>query len=213
MRHDKATMNFQRRMLALMGFLLPLTTILGFIGGDRNAPDFWWSISAQYYATSRDFMVGTLWVFGCFLIAYLGYDLGDKLTTTFSAVMAFGILLFPCKTSAAGPTTGLLNLPTELSHVIHCICAAGLFGSFAYMIGFRFTKHDEKKKYTTEKLNRDEIYSICALIIGTAMCSQVVTSILGIGWATIVNETIMLWAFSFAWAVKADWFKKWRDHV
>ena len=210
MRHDKKTMNFQRRMLGLMGFLLPLTTILGFIGGDRNAGDFWYSISAQYYATSRDFMVGTLYTFGCFLITYLGYDIGDRTTCKFSAAMAFGILLFPCNTTAAGPTTGLLNLPTPVSHILHCICAALLFGSFAYMIGWRFTKTDAALK-TTGKQKRDLIYRMCSWIIIAAMAVQVVTSIIGIGWMTIVNETVMLWSFSFAWEVKGGFIKKLAD--
>lgn len=210
MRHDKATMNFQRRMLAIMGFFLPLTTIFGFIGGERNASDFWWSISAQYYATSRDFMVGTLWVFACFLFTYLGHDLGDKLTTKFSAAMAFCILLFPCKTSAAGPTTGLLALPTPLSHAIHCICAAGLFGSFAYMIGFRFTKAGSVI-LTEAKKKKNLVFRICAGIIALAMVSQFITSLAGVGWFTIINETIMLWSFSFAWAVKSCMIKRWED--
>ncbi len=210
MRHDKKTMNFQRRMLGLMGFLLPLTTILGFIGGDRNAEDFWYSISAQYYATSRDFMVGTLYTFGCFLITYLGYDIGDRATCKFSAAMAFGILLFPCNTTAAGPTTGLLNLPTSVSHILHCICAALLFGSFAYMIGWRFTKTDAALK-TTGKQKRNLIYRMCSWIIIAAMAVQVVTSIIGIGWMTIVNETVMLWSFSFAWEVKGGFIKKLAD--
>lgn len=212
MKHDKTTMNAQRRCLAIMGFLLPiLSTILGFIGGDRNAPDFWWSISAQYYSTARDIMVGTLFTFGCFLIVYMGHDLGDKVTCRFSAAMAFGILIFPCKTSAAGPTTGILNLPTDVSHIIHCIVAMLLFASFAYMIGWRFTKSAASS--TIEKHKRNVIYKICAAIIIGVMVLQVITSVIGIGWMTIVNETIMLWAFSFAWAVKSDTFKRFADNL
>ena len=45
------------------------------------------------------------------------------------------------------------------------------------------------------------------------MINQVITSLLNIGWMTIVNEAIMLWAFSFAWAVKADVFIKFRDKI
>ena len=210
MKHDKATMNFQRKMLAVMGFLLPLlATIPGFIGYDRNAKDFWHSISATYYATSRDFMVGTLFTFGCFLLVYLGYDLGDRLTCRFSGMMSFSILLFPCKTSTTGPTTGILNLPTDLSHVIHCICAGLLFASFAYMIGCRFTKSDGLQ--TTGKIKRNRVYVICAVIIVLGMVNQVITSMMGISWFTIINETIMLWAFSFAWAVKSNLIKRLRD--
>ena len=210
MRHDKKTMNHQRRMLALTGFLLPiLSTIPGFIAGDRNAPDFWWSISATFYATSCIFMIVALGRFSGYLFTYQGYDIGDRATCCFSATMAYGILLFPCSTTAAGSTTGVFNLPTPISHVIHCIVAALLFGSFAYMIGFRFTKHDPALTFTHGKAVRNKIYEVCALIIVGGMASQIITSALDIGWFTIINETIMLWAFSFAWAVKSDLFKKW----
>lgn len=212
MKHDKASMNHQRRMLALTGFLLPiLSTIPGFIAGDRNAPDFWYSISATFYATSCIFMIMTLGRFSGYLFTYEGYDLGDKATCRFSAAMAYGIVLFPCDTSAAGPTTGVFNLPTPISHVIHCIIAALLFGSFAYMIGWRFTK-STYLVLTEGKKKRNNVYRISAAIIIIAMLNQVLTSILGIKWFTIINEAIMLWAFSFAWAVKSDLFKRWMDH-
>ncbi len=212
MRHDKKTMNYQRRMLALMGFLLPiLSTLPGFIAGDRNAPDFWWSISATFYATTMIFMCSDLSIFSFFLCTYKGYDIGDRVTCCFSGAMSAGILLFPCKTSAAGETTGVFNLPTPISHIIHCIVAGLLFGSFAFMIGCRFTKHDPALVLTEKKKQRDRIYKTCALVILTAMTMQILTSLLDIGWFTIINETIMLWAFSFAWAVKSDLFKRWRD--
>ena len=152
MRHDKKTMNYQRRMLALMGFLLPiLSTLPGFIAGDRNAPDFWWSISATFYATTVIFMCSDLGIFSFFLCTYKGYDIGDRITCCFSGVMSACILLFPCKTSAAGETTGVFNLLTPISHIIHCIVAALLFGSFAFMIGCRFTKHDPALVLTEKK--------------------------------------------------------------
>ena len=211
--HDKATMNKQRKILAVIGLLLPLTTLLGFIGGDRNAYDFWYSISAQYYATNRDCMVGGLAIFSFFLFAYLGYDIGDRLTCCFSGAMSAGILIFPCKTSAAGPTTGIFNLPTPLSHTIHCIVAALLFASFAYMIGCRFTRHDPALVLTAGKQKRNNIYHVCAIIIMIGMTSQFITSILNISWFTIINETVMLFAFSFAWGVKShlfdNLFKRW----
>ena len=212
MRHDKATMNYQRKTLAIIGLFLPiLSPVMGFIACDRNGPEFWWSISATFYASSNILMIGALAIFAFFLKTYLGYDIGDKVTCTFSACMAAGILIFPCKTLAAGETTGIFNLPTEISHVIHCIVAALLFISFAYMIGCRFTKHDPAVPFTKEKIKRNEIYLKCAQFIVIGMCSQCITSMLNIGWFTIINEAVMLWAFSFAWAVKAGCFKKFID--
>lgn len=213
MRHDKKTMNFQRKTLALMGVLLPiLAPLMGFIAYDKNGSEFWYSISATFYATSNIFMIGTLAIFAFFLFTYKGYDIGDNVTCSFSAFMALGILIFPCDCSLADKTTGVLNMPTPVSHVVHCIVAGLLFASFAYMIGFRFTKHANYVAWTPKKLKRNDIYIICALIIAIGMVSQVITSLIGIKWMTIVNEAVMLWAFSFAWAVKADCFKRWIDN-
>lgn len=211
MRHDKKTMNEQRKTLALMGFLLPiLAPLLGFIAYSKNGSEFWYSISATFYASSNILMIGVLAIFAFFLFTYKGYDIGDNATCTFSGTMAVGILVFPCKCLASGDTTGVLNLPTGLSHIVHCVTAALLFGSFAYMIGLRFTKTDCVVT-TDRKYKRNRTYKTCALIILTAMGVQILTSLLDVPWFTIINETIMLWAFSFAWAVKADVFKGWRD--
>jgi hypothetical protein len=85
-----------------------------------------------------------------------------------------------------------------------------LFGFFAYMIGWRFVKTDAMIRSSGKK-TRDRIYRICAYIILAAMGMQAMTSFMCIGWITIVNETVMLWAFSLAWAVKAGCFKKLND--
>lgn len=216
MKNDKETMKWQRKVLALFGFLLPiLSVLLGFIAYSKNGPHFWWSISATFYASSNILMIGVLAIVAFFLWTYKGYDIGDSFTCKFSSTMAAGILVFPVECDAAGNTTGIFNLPTPISNAFHCFIAALLFGSFAYMIGFRFTKTDPKKStiITDSKKKRNLIYYICAGIIVFFMLLQVVTSLLNIGWMTIVNEAFMLWAFSFAWAVKADTFVKFRDNI
>ena len=212
MKQDKKTMIKQRRILAAIGFLLPIVcVVMGFPFLEKNGPTFWYSISATYYATCGSLMIIALGTFAFFLFSYKGYDLGDFFTTTFSGTMALLIVFFPCRCDAAGPTTGILNLPTDVSHIIHCIAAALFFASFAYMIGFRFTKTSGTSKETTNKKKRNMIYQICSCLIIFAMTIQVITSFIGIGWMTIVNETIMLWAFSFAWLIKADTFKSLLD--
>lgn len=211
MHHDKSTMNWQRKMLALYGVLLPiLAPLFGFLAYSKNGPEFWYSISATFYATSNILMIGVLAVFAFFLWTYQGYDIGDRFTTRFSAIMALGILVFPCECEAAGETTGILNLSTNISNIFHCIIAALLFASFAYMIGFRFTK-TTFKVMTNHKKIRNKVYYICAGIIVFFMINQIVTSLLNIRWMTIVNEAFMLWAFAFAWYVKADGFKQFMD--
>lgn len=213
-RHDKATMNWYREHLAYCGFLLPiLAPLAGFIAYEKNGPTFWWSLSATFYATSAILFIFTLSVFSSFLWGYKGYDLGDLFTCRFSAVMAALVMAFPCDCEAAGETTGIFNLPTPISHIIHCIVASLLFLSFAYMVGFRFTKTDKNSIMTEDKKKRNKVYKICAIIIAAAMANQVLTSILDIGWFTIINEAIMLWSFSFAWLVKSNKVTKFRDKV
>ena len=212
MKNDKDTMQWQRKMLALFGFLLPiLAPLFGFLAYSKNGPHFWWSISATFYASSNILMIGVLAIVGFFLWNYKGYDIGDSLSCKFSAGCAIGILLFPCSCDAADVTTGILNLPTTISNVFHCVIAALLFGSFAYMIGLRFTKTGDVRIMSDKKKTRNIIYYNCAGIIVFFMLLQVVTSVANIGWMTIVNEAFMLWAFSFAWAVKAGMFKKFID--
>lgn len=212
MRNDKASMDWQRKVLALMGFLLPiLSVVFGFIAYEKNGSEFWWSISATFYATSNIFMIGTLSVFAFFLWCYKGYDIGDDATTKISAILALMILIFPCECQASGTTTGVLNLPTNVSHYIHCLSAGLLFGSFAYMIGCRFTLRVPTGRITDQKRKRDHAYNGCACLIVVGMITQVVTSLYGIGWMTIVNETVMLWAFSLAWYIKAGGIKKLND--
>lgn len=212
MRHDKVTMNWQRKVLALFGLLLPiLAPLTGFIAYEKNGPEFWYSISATFYASSNILMIGTLAIFAFFLWTYKGYDIGDSFTCKFSAVTAIGILVFPCKTLMSGDYVGILNLPVGVSNIFHCIFAALLFGSFAYMIGFRFTKTVNQNDMPIMKYRRNLIYGSCMIIIFMAMTSQLFTSIFKIKWFTIINEAIMLWSFSFAWAVKAGVFTNLND--
>ena len=212
-KNDKETMKWQRKMLSFFGFLLPiLSPLFGFLAYSKNGPHFWWSISATFYASSNILMIGVLGIVAFFLWTYKGYDIGDSVSCKFSALSALGILVFPVQCDASGDTTGILNLPTNVSNVFHCIFAALLFGSFAYMIGLRFTKTNTDIKIMSDKKKlRNTIYYICAGVIVFFMLLQVVTSLANIGWMTIVNEAFMLWAFSFAWAVKADVFVKFAD--
>ena len=68
MRNDKDTMRWQRKILAVFGVLLPiLAPLFGFLAYDKNGPEFWYSISATFYASSNIFMIGVLAIFAFFL--------------------------------------------------------------------------------------------------------------------------------------------------
>lgn len=203
---DQKTMKTIRYALGwLCLILVPCSVGFGLFDIADNGSQYWWSVSATYYANSKPFMIGILFATGVFFICYRGYDRLDNIIADISAVSAFGIIIFPCECFASPERVGIFGLNVSTSHILHCIFASILFISFAIMIGFRFTKGNTT--YFFAKKRRNRIYRICAALITLAMIVQVVTSILDIGWMTIVNETVMLTSMSIAWLVKAGAFK------
>lgn len=190
-------LHFQRLVLGLICGLLPICCILfGLIGADE-APlgNAWWhSISATYFSNSQVWMIGSLVLASFFFATYKGYDIGDRVLTLISSVSSISIVIFPCGNKVY-KRCGLFMLPTATSSTIHNISAAILFLSFAVMILTQFTKGQNK--------TRNRIYYTCGTVIVLFMISQVITTILGIGWMTLINEFFMLEAFAVAWIVKS----------
>ena len=80
------------------------------------------------------------------------------------------------------------------------------------MVGYNFTRSGNDDSVTEEKQIRNKIYYICAGVIGVFMLNQVLSVYFGYpGYWTLINEAIMLWAFSFAWLVKAEFFPWFND--
>jgi len=222
----KSLMLFQKEMLGILGFLLVPCAILFGLLGDHN-PETWWnSISMTYYANSNICMIGVLFSMSVLFFSYYGYDASDKILSFVAGAAALGILVFPCgheglPCNEVGDNltgavecvkrTGILDLEIGLSFKIHCLCACVLFIDFAIMTGYSFTKSSSEDLSDKKKL-RNKIYKICSGIIIVFMVNQVVTSITGApGWWTLINEFVMLLAFSFAWLVKAEFFNSLND--
>lgn len=190
-------LHFQRLVLGVICGLLPICCVLfGLIGADSAilGREWWYSISATYYANSNVWMIGSLVLASFFFFTYKGYDLGDRVLTNISAISSICIIIFPCWCDDL-EKTGLFMLPTKLSGTLHNISAAVLFISFAVMILTQFTKGKDAR--------RNKVYYICGTVIVVFMISQVITSMLNIPWATIVNEFFMLEAFAVAWITKS----------
>jgi len=198
----KATMKFQNKLLGIMCLLLvPSTLLFGLIG--NNVPGWSYSISANYYTNAKIFMIGLLFCTAVLFFSYSGYDRTDKIITNISAVAALGILMFPCDWDGASVNQILFPfLGLGFSHFLHCVCAITLFLSFALMIGWRFTRH--QGKLTIKKVKRNTVYYSCAIIILAFMIIQIITSIAGLQWFTMINEFFMLTAFGIAWLVKGE---------
>ncbi len=218
-----------KKMMKILGVLCFLLAPFSFIGAIYaqaivgGFPECWHSISATFYTPAAPLMIILLGATGIVFFSYTGYDIIDNIVTSIAGLAALAIIICPCMTPITPARVGILLIPAEVSNIIHCTAAGILFGTFAYMIGFRFTKHNSLKikdvwYYTwhsrfadTKKATRNKVYYICAFIIVVFMISQVVTSTEGISWMTIINEDIMLTAFSVAWLTKSGALKRLND--
>lgn len=207
-------MVFQKRILGLLGFfLVPCAIGFGLLG-DNSAienPKWWYSISMTYYASSNICMIGVLFSMAVMFLSYIGYNATDKILTTIAGVSAMGIIVFPCGHEGI-EITGLLGLDCDTSFKVHCAFACTMFVTFAILVGYNFTRSGNGDNMTHEKKLRNKIYYICSGVIIFFMANQVVSACCGYpGYWTLINEAIMLWAFSFAWLVKAEFFTAFND--
>ena len=207
-------MVFQKRILGLLGFfLVPCAIGFGLLGDNSEItnPKWWYSISMTYYANSNICMIGVLFSMSVMFLSYIGYNATDKILTTIAGVSALGIVVFPCGYDDIS-TTGLLGLDCETSFKVHCAFACTMFVTFAILVGYNFTRSGEGGNMTREKAIRNKIYYICAAVILVFMVNQVISACCGFpGYWTLINEAVMLWAFSFAWLVKAEFFTMFND--
>jgi hypothetical protein len=167
---------------------------------------------------------------GVFLVAYKGYDKGDKITCTLAGISGVLLALFPCKVSAA-KTWNLLMLPMEVTTVIHYLSAGLFFLLLIYMIGWRFTKIGIPEMDSTslsdkfqreisrpfrqlkfllgKKKTRNFIYIVCAIVMALCLLFFAIAPHIDFFPITSVYyaEALLLFAFGFAWIVKGETLK------
>jgi len=191
-----------RNALGIMGLLLP-TTLLFFnliFGRAVNPPDVLQSISATHYSIAYVFFECLVAGVGFFLFFYRGYDITDRVSTIIAGCGAVGLVLFPCSLHDL-QVRNFINIPGNVSNILHMITALTFFGALIYIIAFQFTKSGETK--TTNKKKRNIIYWVCAslmtcgLLIGGAL-NYFADVWNGIFW----GEAVALWAFGIAWLTK-----------
>ena len=206
---DKILMRKQQKILGVLGILLPLLSVgLGLIGYWRgvNEPGWYESISATYYANSGMMMIGLLFALYLYYWAYKGYDKLDDIITSIAAVMAMGIVAFPCADGRATTAeyVGLFCLPLKVSGVIHTVCAIVLYAAF-FVQTYRFTKHGAN--VTAEKLKRNRVYYSCMVMMIVGMLfvlgTNVIECLADYHYFVLVGECFLQLAFGTAWLVKA----------
>ncbi len=205
------TLKFQQRVLGFLCLILPYSAILfGLFGiGKSNLPHWYFSISETYFSSSANCMIGLLFSTAVYFFCYQGYDWRDRLASCVSAVCCLGVISFPTYTIQVPQYIGLFALTPNVSNMFHMTSAGGLFLTFALNIILLFTKGNSN---TTQKKKRNILYYVC----GSVILAGLVVESLGHAWffalvpdvpVTMIDETIMLTAFSIAWLTKSGLFK------
>ena len=201
-----------RKWLGWLGMLLPFIVLVLCLIFGYGVPD---SISATFYLapTVAPFMI-ILGAAGILLISYMGYDKHDDIICTMAGVFGLMICLFPCKTTNLStrwcgeniPTiVGMLQLPQNISGIIHNISAIIFFGLLAYNSFFLFTK--SSGIMTDKKKKRNIIYRVCGIGMISSFVLMIPVSIFRIWGGTWLIETIALMFFGISWLTKADTYK------
>lgn len=198
-----------RAWLGWLGMLLPIIVLaLCFVFG-YGFPD---SISSTYYLppTITPFMI-ILGASSILLISYKGYDKQDDIVCTLAGIFGLMICFFPCSTKdlihhwtdITIPTVvGTLQLPENISGIIHNISAFIFFGLLAYNSFFLFTK--SSGEMTEKKKKRNLIYKICGIGMMASFIFIIPVSIFKIWGGVWWIEAVALAFFGISWLTKTD---------
>ncbi len=205
-----------RKAIGWMGILFPFVLLFGnyliswFFDFESGCNPFKNSISLFYYTRMGDVFVGTLCAVALFLVSYKGYETKDSVISSLAGVFAFGIALFPCTSELLIPCNTRCYISIHLVGIIHLSSAILFFTTLAYMSYFIFTKNMGEK--TTNKIKRDKIYKICAIVMVFCLVGIAIYMIwLKVKFPVLENyhivywlETIALIAFGISWLTKGE---------
>ena len=118
------------------------------------------SISAYYHTGMRDVLVGILCAIGVFLFCYRGGSSKENWATNIAGACAIGIALFP---------TGADECLRHQGFSAHGVFAVIYFAALTYLALFVFTAIDPAKQLSREKIHRNWVYRICAVVMAIAV--------------------------------------------
>ena len=165
------------------------------------------SISITYYSylATGTFMV-ILGSAGMLLLNYKGYTKVDDIINTITGIAGLCICAFPMEYEIADVyiKVGVFNLPSNISHIFHCISAFLFFGLLAFNSLFLFTK--TSGEMTKNKKIRNIIFRICGVGM---LLSFLILLIPGnvLENKTWVTEMFALTFFGVSWLTKANCYK------
>jgi hypothetical protein len=199
-----------RRSGGYLGIALPFALVLGqtvsnaFVTGHLSLA-IQPSISAYYYTSMRNILVGDLCAIAVFLIACKGYSRFDAILGDLAGLCAVGVAFFPT-------SCGLC--PSSLVSVLHATFASLLFLDLALFCLVLFRQTGPANDPTPQKLARNRAYLVCGITIVACVLLTLVTSIpavehLHTGEDSLLWDSRLFWfesiavlAFGFAWITK-----------
>jgi len=163
------------------------------------------SISSYYYTGMRNIFVGSLCAISMFQLCCRGYDPKDEIAGIFSAIFALGVAFFPT-TPDVGATPHQKEIGTA-----HYTFAALLFLTLAYFCLFLFRMSAADRKPTPQKLQRNNVYTVCGCVILGSLITIFVLKFLNVEYfgklgTVSIFETTSLLAFGIAWLAKGEAF-------
>lgn len=195
-----------RKSIGFLAILFPLMLIVwAWVFG--NCRTIQYAVSDYYYTASGDVFIGIIFAISWFLIAYKGYDRTDQWLTSSAGICSILISVLP--TGQNNDVQCTVRFVEEFSWrtTAHNILAVLFFLILAYMSYFQFTKSEGMT--TMEKIDRNKVYRICAIIMLTALVLIPVFSAFSIFPKVIFwMEWVALAAFGFSWLVKGGFVLK-----
>jgi hypothetical protein len=82
-----------RKAIGVIAITLPFVLGLGIVVFDKAGLPI--SLSAAYYTSTRNILVGAMCAIGALLMSYRGYDWKDDIAAKVAAICSFGAALFP----------------------------------------------------------------------------------------------------------------------
>jgi hypothetical protein len=185
-----------RRIIGIVGMSLPVVVAVGawliFSAGLQE------SLSVYYYTPMRDVWVGLIFFLGGFFLSYRGYNLADQIAGKLATLFGWLFVIFP-------PAKSMTQ--SDISGTLHTIFAAAFFVTLICVSAFLFTKTDPNKPPTPQKLQRNFIYRVCAVVMVVSLGVGAVlyylpafASFHPMFW----GETFAIEAFGFSWFVKGE---------
>lgn len=181
-----------RALIGWLGMSLPwiVAILIGYIPP---------SISATWYTNACTVFMIILGSASLLLISYKGYEKIDDILLTCSGIAGLGICLFPCSILGGPEKVGTFLINSQVSNILHFVCAIVFFGLLAYNSFFLFTKGTGEP--TKKKKIRDIIYRVCGVGMIGSFSIMLLPAFRIQVWLT---ETIALFFFAISFLTKAD---------